>query len=185
MPIKNQTVGEWQSFMSIKLPRSMKRMVMLAADMLLVPIALYVAYALRFGTAFPLGWLSGSWQILVATVVAAPVAIIVCRLPWIKLSTLDFRGALRIAAVGCLLGATASLSSLIFGAGSPRSIPVIFAVTFCILSFFGRVSVILSLQWFAKSSSATPVAIFGAGAAGIQLSSALRQSPTKSSYRVH
>jgi len=142
-----------------------------------VPIALYVAYALRFGTAFPLGWLSGSWQILVATVVAAPVAIIVCRLPWIKLSTLDFRGALRIAAVGCLLGATASLSSLIFGAGSPRSIPVIFAVTFCILSFFGRVSVILSLQWFAKSSSATPVAIFGAGAAGIQLSSALRQSP--------
>jgi FlaA1/EpsC-like NDP-sugar epimerase len=177
MPIKNQPVGEWQSFMSIKLPRSMKRMVMLAADMLLVPIALYVAYALRFGTAFPLGWLSGSWQILVATVVAAPVAIIVCRLPWIKLSTLDFRGALRIAAVGCLLGATASLSSLIFGAGSPRSIPVIFAVTFCILSFFGRVSVILSLQWFAKSSSATPVAIFGAGAAGIQLSSALRQSP--------
>ena len=159
------------------LPRRIKRIVMLVADILLVPAGLYIAYALRFGNSFPLESLSDSWQILVATVAAAPVTVVFCRLPWIKLSTLDFRGALRIAAAGCLLGAVASLTSLIFGIGSLRSIPAIFAVTFFILSFFSRVSVILSLQWVAKSRNATPVAIFGAGAAGIQLSSALRQSP--------
>ena len=72
---------------------------MLVADILLVPAGLYIAYALRFGNSFPLESLSDSWQILVATVAAAPVTVVFCRLPWIKLSTLDFRGALRIAAV--------------------------------------------------------------------------------------
>ena len=159
------------------LPRRLKRMVLLAADILLVPVALYVAYVLRYGTAFPLERLTADWPILLAAFVAAPFVIVFCRLPWIKLSTLDFRGALRIAMTGVILAAIASLASFATGIGSPRSIPGIFAVSFFILSFFGRVAAILGLQQLAKSQSATPVAIFGAGAAGIQLSSALRQSP--------
>ena len=159
------------------LPRRLKRMVLLAADILLVPVALYVAYVLRYGTAFPLERLSADWPILLAAFVAAPFVIVFCRLPWIKLSTLDFRGALRIAATGGILALIASLASFATGIGSPRSVPGIFAVSFFILSFFGRVAAILGLQQLAKSHVATPVAIFGAGAAGIQLSSALRQSP--------
>ncbi|MEN8982723.1 MAG: nucleoside-diphosphate sugar epimerase/dehydratase [Planktotalea arctica] len=159
------------------LPRRMKRMVLLAADILLVPIALYVAYVLRYGTAVPFERISADWPILLVTFAAAPFVIVFCRLPWIKLSTLDFRGALRIVAAGGMLALIASLASFAFSIGSPRSIPGIFAVSFFILSFFGRVGAILGLQQLAKSHAATPVAIFGAGAAGIQLSSALRQSP--------
>ncbi|SMX45203.1 polysaccharide biosynthesis protein [Octadecabacter ascidiaceicola] len=159
------------------LPRRMKRMVLLTADILLVPIALYAAYVLRYGTAVPFERLSADWPILLTTFAAAPFIIVFCRLPWIKLSTLDFRGALRIAAAAGILAIIASLASVALSIGSPRSIPGIFAVSFFILSFFGRVGAILGLQQLAKSRTATPVAIFGAGAAGIQLSSALRQSP--------
>ena len=159
------------------LSRRLKRMVLLAADILLVPIALYVAYVLRYGTAVPLERLTANWPILLIAFIAAPFVIVFCRLPWIKLSTLDFRGALRIAAAGGILAVIASIASFSTGIGSPRSIPGIFAVSFFILSFFGRVAAILGLQQLAKSRTATPVAIFGAGAAGIQLSSALRQSP--------
>lgn len=159
------------------LPRRLKRMVLLTADILLVPIALYVAYVLRYGTAFPLEQITESSPILLATFVAAPFVIVLCRLPWIKLSTLDFRGAVRIALAGGILALIASVLSFATEIGSPRSIPGIFAVSFFIFSFFGRVAAILGLQQLAKSHHATPVAIFGAGAAGIQLSSALRQSP--------
>lgn len=159
------------------LPRRMKRMVLLTEDILLVPVALYVAYVLRYGTALPLERLTADWPILLAAFLAAPFVIVFCRLPWIKLSTLDFRGAVRIAVTGVILAAIASLASFATGIGSPRSIPGIFAVSFFILSFFGRVAAILCLQQLTKSRAATPVAIFGAGAAGIQLSSALRQSP--------
>ena len=159
------------------LPRRLKRMLLLTADVLLVPIALYVAYVLRYGTAFPFERITTDWPILLIAFAAAPFVIVFCRLPWIKLSTLDFRGALRIVAAGGILALFASLTSFALSVGSPRSIPGIFAVSFFILSFFGRVTAILGLQWIAKSRTATPVAIFGAGAAGIQLSSALRQSP--------
>lgn len=159
------------------LPRRIKRMVLLAADILLVPVALFVAYVLRYGTALPFERLAVDWPILLVTFVATPFVVVFCRLPWIKLSTLDFRGALRIALAGFILAGIASAASFATGIGSPRSIPGIFGVSFFILSFFGRVAAIVGLQQLAKSHHATPVAIFGAGAAGIQLSSALRQSP--------
>jgi FlaA1/EpsC-like NDP-sugar epimerase len=159
-----------------ELSRRLKRMVLLAADILLVPTALYVAYVLRYGTAFPFERLSADWPILFVTFAASPFVIVVCRLPWIKLSTLDFRGALRILAAGGTLSLIASLVSFALAVGSPRSIPGIFAVSFFILSFFGRVGAIFVLQQIAAPRTATPVAIFGAGAAGIQLASALRQS---------
>ena len=129
------------------LPRRMKRMVLLTADILLVPIALYVAYVLRYGMAFPIERLSAHWPVLMITFVASPFIIVFFRLPWIKLSTLDFRGALRIVAAGGILAVIASLASFALAVGSARSIPGIFAVSFFILSFFSRVTAILGLQW--------------------------------------
>lgn len=159
------------------LSRRTKRMVLLVADIFLVPIAMYFAHVLRYGTAFPMEWISADWPIWLIALAVSPFVVVFCRLPWIKLSTLDFRGALRIAAAAGILAIVASLASYALSIGSPRSIPGIFAVSFFALSFFGRVIATLCLQRIAGTRRGTPVAIFGAGAAGIQLSSALRQSP--------
>lgn len=157
--------------------RSEKRRILLMFDWALVPVALFGAYALRFGTGLPLEQLRSSLQVGFLLCLIAPAVFLFWKLPWIKVSSLDGRGALRIFLAGMTLGILASACSLVFDVGSPRSIPVIFASTFFLLSFLGR---IVAAQTLLRSDTgteaATPVTIFGAGAAGIQLCSALRQS---------
>lgn len=158
------------------LSRRQKRVILLAQDILLVPISLYFAFAFRYGTIFPGEPLQQSIGIIVIVIVFSPFVFVGTRLPWIKLSTMDARDAFRIMVAGAILGLIASASSLVLGVGSPRSVPGIFGVTFFSLSFVGRLAGLKLVQLRALTLDVTPVAVFGAGAAGIQLASALRQS---------
>ncbi|MCF2871340.1 polysaccharide biosynthesis protein [Octadecabacter sp. G9-8] len=150
---------------------------LLSFDWSMVFAAFYLAFVLRYGTAFPIERFAASWPVTVLLMCLAPVAIIGLRLPWIKLSSFDMRGALRVAVVAMILSSVVSLTSLVFDIGSVRSIPAIFAAGYFALAIFGRMVALQLLTSLGGSGSVTRVAIFGAGAAGIQLSSALRQSP--------
>ncbi|UWQ94317.1 polysaccharide biosynthesis protein [Rhodobacteraceae bacterium M385] len=158
------------------LSRKQKRIMFLVFDCGLAPIALYLAFALRFGTGLPLDQIRGSSPLFAVIIFLAPFLIIAFRLPWIKLTALEFSSLTRIASAAAVLGLVAMSSSYVMSLGAPRSVPIIFAVTFFGLSIFGRTILFLLVQRSWNDRGGVPVAIYGAGAAGIQLASALRRS---------
>lgn len=155
------------------LTRRQKRLIYLSCDVLAVPLALYCAFCLRFGTALPLTQIGASWYLFAVLTVAAPFVFFWLRLPWIKLAAFDATAFLRIGAAAGLLSVLAMVSSYLGQMSSPRSVPIIFSIVFMGLAIGLRNMAMLVLF---PGHRGTPVAIYGAGDAGLQLALALRQS---------
>jgi FlaA1/EpsC-like NDP-sugar epimerase len=161
----------------MSLSRSTKQAFWLVLDTALVPICLYLAFALRLSTLTPFEytvpslWLFGLMSALGLGVIYAT------QLHRIKLHALERNAMLRIGVVAAALMVGAIVLSYLLDAWVPRSVPLIFGVLlFCALLSL-RMSVLGCLAVLATlSAQKIPVAIYGAGAAGIQLASALRQS---------
>lgn len=159
------------------LRRGTKQTFWLALDTVLVPICLYLAFALRLGTFVPFEhttpsiWLFG---LMAAAGLGGSYAVGLHR---IKLHALERDAILRIGAVAIMLMVSAIVLTYLLEAWVPRSVPLIFVVLlFCVMLML-RMSVLGCLAILAAlSAQKIPVAIYGAGAAGIQLASALRQS---------
>ncbi len=156
--------------------RRQKRNLLLAFDTLLVPCALYLAFALRFSSMYPRTHLDAAAPLFALMFAAAPVVGLAFRLPWIKLSARDISATGRIALAACVLGFACIVASYLLALGSPRSIPISFAALFFMLSILGRTLAALVVTSLYEAAPGVPVAIFGAGSAGIQLAWALRQS---------
>lgn len=158
------------------LSRRQKRLILLVLDTCLVPVALYLAYGLRFGMVVPLEPTMAAWPLLLCLTFAAPVIALAFRLPWIKLAALDGSATVRLALAAASLGAIAMVVSYMLAIDGPRSVPIIFAA----LMFSGMLGArylalaLMSTPW--RDQQGVPVAIYGAGVAGIQLASALRKS---------
>lgn len=159
------------------LSRTTKRMVFLTVDCLIVPISLYLAFALRYGTAVPTRFIGDSWLLFPAVTCVGLALILGLRLHRIKLNALETRAISRIGLAALGLGASATLFSYMLGLNAPRSVPLIFALTFCIMSVSARLIGLMLLVWLTdRNNTRKPVAIYGAGAAGVQLAAALRQT---------
>jgi FlaA1/EpsC-like NDP-sugar epimerase len=160
------------------LPRPVKRAIVLAADTALIPIALYAACALRYGTGAPWRVMDSATYPLFPMLTLLGIAVLVaCRLPWIKLGTFEHRAVVRIATAAALLSLLAMGISYTLALPAPRSVPLIFGAVFLLSSFGLRLA---GQQILAHAGAGggmrTAVAIYGAGAAGIQLAAALRQA---------
>ncbi len=171
-------VGEFQlhTFLT-ELSRPTKRAIFLTSDMLLVLASFLAAFALRFGMLFPIHDLGDS-QILLPLLVLAYIPLaFALRLPGIKLNTFDDNAVMRIGICAIGLSVAAMVLSYLLGLGAPRSVPLIFGGAFFLGSTGTRMSAQLFLHRlpYAKAR-AIPVAVYGAGSAGIQLASALRRS---------
>lgn len=161
----------------MNLSRTIKQALWLSLDTILVPVSLYVAFALRLGTAVPFGYMGKSWPLFPLLALAGAVICLIVQLHRIKLHALERHAVLRIGTVALLLTVAAMVLSYLLGTWAPRSVPVIMGVVFFCAALGLRMAVLglltLMETW---SSDKTPVAIYGAGSAGIQLASALRQS---------
>lgn len=156
--------------------RRYKRLIFLAFDSTMVPVSLYFAFALRFGTGLPLAQMTESLSLFAVLTLLGPVLIVIFRLPRIKLTALDITALSRLSWAAGALAMSAMSTSYLLELGAPRSVPVIFGAMFFGLSVVGRTIAYLLLQSPWARASGVPVAIYGAGAAGVQLVSALRQS---------
>jgi len=157
-----------------KLPRSAKRLLMLSADIIIIPLALWSAFCLRLGTFTP--DISASWWMLpLAPIISIPILI---RLGLYH-AVVRFMGTDAMSAV--LKGVT--LSTLILATivllsgvkGVPRSVFFIYwgvAVLYIGGSRFLMRSYFYALTRPAKTHNI--YAIYGAGESGIQLYHALR-----------
>ncbi|MCC5809426.1 MAG: polysaccharide biosynthesis protein [Ectothiorhodospiraceae bacterium] len=155
-------------------PRSLKRGVMITADLLLLPVAVWAAFALRLGEPFHPYFLHNWWL-----VIAVPLLAIPCfAAAGLYSNVVRYMGPQ--AAVSALKGvALASLAFVAIVAALrlqfvPRSSYLLFFVVAFMLCGGIR---FLARTWFQallrKRQGRSAVAIYGAGPAGAQLAAAL------------
>lgn len=159
------------------LSRSTKQMFWLVLDAALVPICLYLAFALRLSTFTPFAYASPSpWLFVVMTGAGLTISYML-QLHRIKLHALERNAMLRIGLVAGALTVSAIVLSYLLGIWAPRSVPLILGVLLFCAMLLSRLGILAILHFLETlGGQKTPVAIYGAGAAGIQLASALRQS---------
>ncbi|MGB7317964.1 MAG: nucleoside-diphosphate sugar epimerase/dehydratase [Planktotalea sp.] len=157
--------------------RSTKQMFWLALDTALVPICLYLAFALRLGTFTPFAYANPSPWLFVTMTAAGFAASYMFQLHRIKLHALERNAMLRIGLVAGALTVSAIVLSYLLEIWAPRSVPLILGVLLFCVMLLARLGILAALHFLETlGGQKTPVAIYGAGAAGIQLASALRQS---------
>ena len=158
-------------------PRAFKRAVMVLADVVMLPLALWSAFALRLGTPTPDVFTSLPWWLF--------AAVILLTLPVFQQLGL-YRAVVRYIggqAMRAVLGGV-TFSALLLVAFSfvspvvveiPRSVPIIYWGTALIYVGGSRYLVrALLLGQAARRSGGEPVILYGAGAAGLQSALALR-----------
>ncbi len=161
----------------LKMSRSKKKLVFLAADTAAMVVSLYLAVALRYGNLFPIEMLRQSFDLLSVMIIVGPLIIIVCGLPRIKLHAIESEATMRIVLTAAALALAAIVVSYMLKLSGPRSVPLIFGAMFFLLALSMRVFGLYALRYVGqRNATCVPVIIYGAGAAGIQLASALRQS---------
>ena len=161
----------------LSLPRAQKKLIFLSADTVLVIASLYIAAALRYGTADPTLALASSWLLLPAMVVLGPIVICGLGLPRIKLHAIENDAILRIAMASGLLSLSAMAVCFLLGLPGPRSVPLIFAMVYFMSAVGLRIVALRLFRLLAERDGLRqPLIIYGAGATGIQLACALRQS---------
>ena len=121
--------------------------------------------------------MTSSWILFPLMTVVGIVLISALRLDRIKLNAFENSAVSRIGAVAIFLAAAAIVISYLLKLSGPRSVPLIFGTIFFLLAVGARLGALRLLSWLSETGQdRIPVAIYGAGAAGIQLASALRQA---------
>jgi FlaA1/EpsC-like NDP-sugar epimerase len=159
------------------LSRATKRAIFLAVDSMLVPLALYCAFAFRYGTGTPWMPISDSWVLFPVITMWGVGIIWALRLHRIKLNAFDTHSMSNIGVASLLIAFSAVMLSYWLKLSAPRSVPLLLGLFFCIFAVAARVVGLNLLRWVSeRGGNRKPVAIYGAGAAGIQLAAALRQA---------
>jgi len=163
------------TYKAVTMKRSYKRIIMLCADLIVLPFALWSGYALRLSELWPERHLLASWWLFLAVPIIG--IFIFIRLGLYR-AVVRFMGAQAIWAVvkGVLL-----LASFIWVAAFlfkiepfPRSVPINFALAALVYVGGSRLLIRNYYHWLLKHYvNKEAVMIYGAGGAGIQLATAL------------
>jgi FlaA1/EpsC-like NDP-sugar epimerase len=166
------------TFILNRLSRRSKLFAYLLIDIALIPISLFIAYALRYGSLNPDIVMSDE-SILFAALTACGVGVLlIFRLPWIKLSALEGRAVVRIAAGAGTLAVCAMVLSSALGFEAARSVPMIFGTIFFSAALAVRFAMLVLIGHLHDLTvQRRPVVIYGAGSAGLQMAGMLRSSP--------
>lgn len=166
------------------LPRPIKAGMVFGTDLILLPISLWAAFGFRLGVLDPDGVFGlinpfSQVAILDAMLVQAACAVVLYafKLYRIKLHAIDLDAISRIASFSMAIMAISSIGAFFLQAGFPRSVPVYFGAIFFILAILVRLAALRFLRGISSfGSDIQPVAIYGAGSAGIQLAASLKQA---------
>ena len=161
----------------LQLSRPAKRMLFLASDIALIPASLFLSFALRYGLHDLAGSIGDSWILFPLMTIFGAGWIYWFGLQRIKLDSFETRALLQVGFAAAFLTLTAIVCSYFFFLPAPRSVPISFGVLFFVASVSTRVLGLYFLNFlYDRLGEREPVIIYGAGSAGIQLASALRQS---------
>ena len=107
------------------LSRAKKRAIFLAVDSMLVPLALYCAFAFRYGTGTPWMPISESWVLFPVISMWGVGIIWALRLHRIKLNAFDTHSMSNIGVASLLIALSAVMLSYWLKLSAPRSVPLL------------------------------------------------------------
>ncbi len=155
-------------------PRGLKLAMYLVLDAVLVPLGLYLAHALRYGTATPWDMMAGDGLFFVILTLCGAGVSLALRMNTIMLRVIALRSVLRLATGAALLAVLAMTLSYLMALSGPRSVPIIFGVVYFFGLLTGRLALLGLVEAVdARRNPATRVAIYGAGSCGLQMAAAL------------
>ena len=159
----------------LTLGRNYKKALMVLADFIALPVALWSSYALRLSQWWPTDYMVEVWWLFLAT---PAVGLLVFMKLGLYRAVVRFMGAQAILAVfkGVVILAVLMWASAFFFSVEklPRSVPVIFALAALVYVGGSRLLVRNYYHWLISHYvKKEPVLIYGAGGAGVQLSTAL------------
>ncbi|WP_372611844.1 polysaccharide biosynthesis protein [Halomonas sp.] len=160
------------------LSRGKKRLIMVTADLVALPLALWSGYALRFAEWWPARYIEPYWWLFLVVPV---VGVFVFARLGLYRAVVRFMGPQAMWAVikGAVLLALLLWAAAYFfqWQGFPRSVPVNFALVTLVYVGGTRLLVRSYYHWLIRHyAEKEAVAIYGAGGAGAQLSQALSSS---------
>lgn len=163
------------SFDPVSLPRRTKGTMIIVLDGLLLPFSLWASFGFRLGIIDPTTYVNSGD--LIAILVISFAALLFFRLYRLKLNAFDISAISKLARFSFLLIAIAGLVDFFAYTGLPRSVPILYGASFFLFSIVARIWAIHSIRKLSKlDRNVDSVAIYGAGAAGTQLATALKQS---------
>jgi FlaA1/EpsC-like NDP-sugar epimerase len=161
------------------LDRWKKRLLQIGFDVSIIPLAFLLAFFMRLETTAYLYRLDTYIGVLIAII--ATLSVFAARGFYNNFARHISTETANSIIIGCLVSCAALLSAtLLLELQIPRSVPLIYATILCFFSTSAR----FLIRGLGRSIAKKPqdnVAIYGAGAAGIQLMETLRKDPN---YRV-
>ena len=157
------------------LSRTRKKAIMIAADVVMIPLALWAAWALRLGEILPIQEMQPHWWMFLVVI---PFGILIFAKLGLYRAVVRFMGGQAVVAVakGAAIMALLlwSMAYTLKLQSFPRSVPINFALVLLVFIGGSRVLVRSYYQWLIKHfTEKEAVLIYGAGGAGTQLASAL------------
>lgn len=157
------------------LRRSTKRLIYLAVDTLLVPICFGIAVVLRFGSS--LQTLENVVPFVLSLSLIGGLLVHFLRVPQIRLHAFENRAMAQIGLLSVVLVVLAIALGYVLSLTLPIAVPLIFGNLYFLASVSVRTIGLFVIRYFSQEDSKRQnVIIYGAGAAGIQLASALNRS---------
>ena len=159
----------------LTLPRDRKRWLMVGADLLLLPAALWGAYVMRYAEAVPAS-MAEVWWLFPATALIGVLIFSRLGLYRTVVRFMGTRAVWSVAAGVSLLALLIFSVSVLVQTGIPRAVPLSFAVIAFVAVGGVRFLVRAGYHWLLGRGAniAEPVIIYGAGAAGAHLATSLR-----------
>lgn len=157
--------------------RLTKRLIFLYFDAALVVLAQFFAFSLSYNTFNPLDAIAGSWPLFPAVGLFGTLWVIVTGLSRIKLGAFEGNAVARISLSAIGLVVISGLINFAMGDKVPMSVSLIFGALFFVACVLSRIAARYLLEQLSlHRANCRRVMVYGAGQAGIQLVSALRQT---------
>lgn len=161
----------------VNLSRSTKRALLLTADIMLIAISFYLAITLRLGVILPdVLVLYYDIAFLLLVIIGGCLAVFF-GLDKIKLQSIETHSVFRIGIFSIIMGFTGVVLGYSLNLVAPIAVGLIFSTMFFFFAVLMRLAFVSWMNVMKKRSiKGSPVVVYGSGAAGVQLVSALKQS---------
>ncbi len=160
-----------------KLSRATKGTILLCADMGLIVISLFAAIQLALNDVWPKQAFAESTLVIPILLFSAVILTKVFRLHLTKLGGYGAKAILKVSIWVVLLAVITGISNAALSVPVPQTTPILFGLILGLSIFVSRFSAIAFLVWLEDHSlKRVPVAVYGAGAGGLQLIAALKSS---------
>lgn len=158
-------------------PRRYKNLILLSLDTVLLPVCLYLAFALRLDTFTPFIGQDKFWTLHLLLTFSGIAIILISGQHRVKLHNFEINSVYQIGLSTAGLFLSFIMLLYLFRFWAPRSVPIIFAMLFFFSTVGSRVVISLLLnQLKMQVNKAAPVAIYGTGSTAMQILSALNES---------